>query len=263
MRSAWRFSICVLALAALGACASSPEPDVDQPRRHGHRGHGDGGPPDGPGGGAGGGPRHGPNVFISPAGQPFRTGPDQPYPSAVWFAAADQDHDGKLTRAEFRRDAEAFFHALDTDHDGVIDGSEVGAYERAVAPEIIQGFRPAAEGGGGGGGGGGHGGGRGGHGGGRHGGGMGGGGGSGGRGGSGGKSAAAQPADTRPQGAAWFSLLNIPEPVASTDRDLNGSITLKEFLAAMDNRFDQLDTGRRGYLTLDALPETPVQRLRR
>jgi len=60
-------------------------------------------------------------------------------------------------------------------------------------------------------------------------------------------------------GAAPYELLAAPEPVAAADAGLTGRITLAEFLAAADRRFDLLDTKHLGYLTLDALPKTPVQ----
>jgi hypothetical protein len=61
------------------------------------------------------------------------------------------------------------------------------------------------------------------------------------------------------QGAAVYGLLNEPEPVTATDTKLDGRITLAEFLAAADRRFDRLDTKQLGYLTLDDLPKTPAQ----
>jgi hypothetical protein len=200
---------------------------------------------DGPVRGGGGDEPHDqrtPNLFISPAGQPFRAERGQPYPVAAWFAGADADHDGRLTRAEFRADAAAFFALLDTNHDGVIDGFEVQHYEREVAPEInpqIDGLRfgegmdlglgKAGRGGAD----------------------------SIGRGPTG--SNREEAGDRRPEGAGLFGLLNEPEPVADTDTDFDGHITLQEFQAAADRRFDALDKKQLGYLTLDALPKTPVQ----
>jgi Ca2+-binding EF-hand superfamily protein len=43
----------------------------------------------------------------------------------MWFSAADADHDGRLSKAEFRADADLFFQVLDRDHDGVVAGVEV------------------------------------------------------------------------------------------------------------------------------------------
>ena len=59
------------------------------------------------------GGRRAANVFISPAGEPFRAPPDQPYPVADWFNRADADHDAALSRAEFKADSLAFFDRLD------------------------------------------------------------------------------------------------------------------------------------------------------
>jgi hypothetical protein len=181
-----------------------------------------------------------PNLFISPAGEPFRAERGQPYPVAVWFAAADTDNDGKLTREEFRADAARFFKVLDTHHNGEIDGFEVQTYERVIAPEInpqIEGLRfgegmdlslgrneSGADIG---------------------------------RSPSG--SRREQAGDRRAEGAGVFGLLNEPEPVAATDTRFDGHITLEEFLAAADRRFDVLDKKQMGYLRLDTLPKTPAQ----
>ena len=113
----------------LTACAGDPP---EGPRR---------GPPpgeDGPGPRGGG-----QQLFISPAGEPFRAPPGAPYPVAAWFAGADANHDGALTRDEFVADALRFFTVVDADKDGVIDGFEVSAYEQRIAPEIIGGAAPS------------------------------------------------------------------------------------------------------------------------
>src|SRR5437899_9460764 len=94
-------------LLTLAACAS------DHPRGHGPGGRG------GPGGPGGGPPRV--RLFISPSGEPFR-GEDG---LGHWLAQADADHDGAVTLAEFRADAEHSFKFLDTNGDGVIDGFEL------------------------------------------------------------------------------------------------------------------------------------------
>ena len=78
-----------------------------------------------------------PNVFISPAGRPFRAPRGAPYPVVDWFRQADRDGDGKLSRAEFVADAEAFFTFLDVDADGALNAHEVAFYEHNIAPEIL------------------------------------------------------------------------------------------------------------------------------
>jgi hypothetical protein len=164
------------------------------------------------------------NIFISPAGKPFRAGKDKPYPVVDWFAAANTAHDGKLTKAEFRADAEAFFHELDLNKDGVIDSRELAYYEKQVAPEIIASFvadngRQVTPDGG------------------------------------------DLPQTTKevPQGGAWFGLLGEPEPVAAADINFDGKVTLFEFMKTTDERFALLDPKKRGYITLEDLPMTPVQ----
>jgi hypothetical protein len=183
-----------------------------------------------------------PSLFISPMGQPFRSGPDGPDPVSLWFAQADRNGDGRIDRAEFRADAEAFFRVLDANHDGVIDGFEVSAYEHDIAPEILGAYRaPAgselAE---------------------HHARPMGGGGGEGHRRGRGAPDGSVA-GDEVMGGAAPYELIAEPEPVSSADTDLTGRVTLPEFLAAADRRFDQLDPKGLGSLTLAGLPKTPAQ----
>ena len=160
------------------------------------------------------------NVFISPSGKPFRAAPDKPYPVVDWFNAADKDHDGKLTKAEFRADADAFFHELDINKDGVIDSREVAYYERVTAPEIIQSFAPNQ-----------------------------------------GQQDddSASKRDAPPQGGAWYGLLGEPEPVAAADTNFDNVITYEEFMQATDERWKLLDPDKKGYITLDSLPQTPIQ----
>lgn len=191
------------------------------------------------------------NLFISPCGEPFRSEPGQPYPVLAWFRGADANHDGKLDRAEFRADAERFFHVLDRNGDGVVNDTEISYYERVLAPEITAGAGNARRGpipgqprlilaqmGG-----------------------M--------PGASmdpGGSSASSDSStpklkeDGPLQGAASYGLLNDAEPVRSADTSLEGRISLANFLARADHNFDVLDYDARGYLTLETLPTTPVQR---
>jgi hypothetical protein len=190
------------------------------------------------------------SLFISPCGRPYRAAPGDPYPVAVWFQQTDRDHDGFIEKSELRADAAAFFAILDTNHDGIIDIDEVNAYERILVPEILRG-RPQATGearvflaqmGGGGGGGGGRGGGGGHH-----------------RGAPKSSSQTPDAAQSEMVGAAPYGLLAEPEPVTAADTDFNGRITLAEFLAAADRRFEILDVKQTGKIAFEDLPKTAVQ----
>jgi hypothetical protein len=75
-------------------------------------------------------------VFISPSGEPFRPSAAMPDPFDAWFDRVSTRHDGRIDRAQFRADAEAFFHQLDLNGDGVIDGFEIANYETKIAPEL-------------------------------------------------------------------------------------------------------------------------------
>jgi hypothetical protein len=234
MTSVLRRAALILLCSAIAACAAEGDGGGF---RGGGREHGEGGPPR----------RPLPNVFISLSGEPFRAEPGAPYPVVDWFARADSDHDGRLSKAEAQADALRFFDQLDENHDGVLDGLEVQDYEQKVAPEILpqiaglhagEGMdqsltfgdpnntdnRP--------------------------------------RGTRGGGLNARQPTPPQGigvQGAAVYSLENTPEPVAAADAELNGRITRAEFAKAVDRRFDGLDKTGLGYLMLKALPRTPIQ----
>lgn len=206
------FLTAAMAAVAGAACAAEPPP---------------GPPPGGPGGP--GGPPGETALFISPAGEPFRSGDGR----AAWFARADADHDGALTPAEFRADAMSFFKVLDADQDGLVDGAENQAYERRIAPEITQlSFdRGDREGPGGGPPPGGRGG-----------------------GGRGGKGGGKGPGAIGREGAARFGLLNEPQPVRGADANLDYRITAEEWAKAAGRRFGLLDKDGDGALTLAALP---------
>lgn len=169
-------------------------------------------------------------LFISPSGQPFRAPPDQPYPVAAWFAQADADHDGRLTRAEFRADADIWFKALDADANGQIGMIEAQRWEEQLVPEIA---RDALSGG------------------------MGGGGGPMmmGRRGPPGRNEA----DHRHQGAAVYSLINEPHPVRGADADFSMSVSPREWRAAADRRFAVLDPDGDGVVLAVELKPTPAQ----
>lgn len=182
----------------------------------------------------------GPSLFISPSGQPFRSPGGQPYPVVRWFAQVDKKGDGRIDRAEFRADAEAFFRTLDTNHDGVIDPFELQAYENHVVPEILGAFRvPGAD-----------------------------------------NDGQVGPPVDRPRprglfgrrkpppdpgaasvadGAAPFELIPDPEPIEAADLSMDGHITLAEYMTVIDRRFDRLDKKHLGYLTLADLPKPLAQ----
>jgi hypothetical protein len=217
--------------ATLAACASGPP---DGPGGPGGPG-GHGGPPGEHGPGAMGGS---PQLFISPAGEPFRAAPGAPYPVRAWFDGADANHDGALSRDEFVADSLRFFAVVDTDKNGVIDGFEVSNYETRIAPEIIglpspggaMRRGPMGQG----------------------------------PGGDGGDGDDAAPRRRQQvtnvlQGAALFGLIAEPEPVMASDGNFDRRITKDEAIKAAKTRFALLDTDKDGFLKFEELPKTPAQ----
>jgi len=177
-------------------------------------------------------------LFISPIGEPFRTKDDADQPLRRWFDQADRDHDGRMTLAEMLLDADRFFATLDKDASGEILPDELMAYELNVAPEIrLYQFRGEPRGA---------------------------------PGGNAPPPSADKPAKSggkRPMppdyggaaGAGRYSFLNVPNPVASADRNFDRAISLREYRAAAAERFRDLDKNSRGYLTLADLPKPPAQ----
>ncbi|MEO7564031.1 MAG: EF-hand domain-containing protein [Sphingomicrobium sp.] len=168
--------------------------------------------------------------FISPMGEPFRAHSVTDNTLANWFAQADSNRDGALTMLEMRADAERFFVTLDTGGDGAVDPDELIHYEWEIAPDVqimSKTRRPAG-------------------------------------------AAPPPPEDSggrkdrerddnqdfAGQGAARYSLLNMPQPVAAADINFDRSITAAEFRAAAGDRFLLLDRGHTGRLTL---PELELQ----
>jgi Ca2+-binding EF-hand superfamily protein len=176
--------------------------------------------------------------FISPMGEPIRARTPNEDTLARWFNQVDRNHDGLLTADELQADAVRYFsEVLDTNHDGQIDPDEIVHYEWSVAPEIQVNSRlrrarapgeapPKADA----------------------------------------EARTDEHADRRdrfdrdrykmdygPQGAGRYALLNLPEPVAAADADLNRAITLQEFRQAALDRFALLDKTHQGRLTLQEL----------
>ncbi|WP_419814406.1 hypothetical protein [Glacieibacterium sp.] len=171
-------------------------------------------------------------LFIAPSGEPFHGVVGETYPVVTWFARADADHDGKLTRSEFRRDFMSYFKVLDANGDGIVDAAEITRYEEELAPEVQVNFgggpqfrsQPVPS--------------------------------------SGDESeGGAKPRNLPdlPRGAGRYALINAPEPVVAADADLNRRISQAEYAASADRRFALLDPQDVGYLTLATLPKTPVQ----
>ena len=197
------------------------------------------------------------NLFISPCGQPFRAKITAPYPVLAWFKQADKNGDGRIDHGEFLADAKTFFGVLDVNHTGVLGAVEVERYEKGIAPEVLgyrvhvssrggrlwlaqaSGMGPGSDGYG-----------------------------------SGHVEGNPQSdsdsntddkprahGDEPPLGASPFSFFGEPEPVTTADFDFDNRISLANFLRLADQHFTTLDTDGRGYLTLDKLPKTAVQKV--
>ena len=78
------------------------------------------------------------SVYVSVMGEPFRATEEQKDPFQRWFAQADENQDGFITRIELQNDADYFFAALDKNDDKVIDGDEMDHYEERVAPSTVR-----------------------------------------------------------------------------------------------------------------------------
>ncbi len=158
--------------------------------------------------------------FISPMGQPVHSA-DALSGAEHWFAAADADHDGRLTLAEFRADGLRFFATLDINHDGEIDPAEIERYETVVAPEI-QVTTTAAD--------------------------------------FAASSGDGSDADKPPpypdrMGAGRYGYIDLPEPLLPMDQNFDRGISQAEFLHAADQRFRQLDLNHDGGVARDELPK--------
>lgn len=187
-------------------------------------------------------PAPGPQLFLSPAGKPYRSPAGAPYPVADWFQSADTDADGRLTRAEFIADGERYFVTLDSSRNGQLEAAEIDAYEAAVLAPLTPRVGQAAPG-------------------------------ADGAPPAGGSSPQARPVQMpasaggprfrqppdAPRGAGRYGIINIRHPIKAADQDMNARVTAEEWRRILNSRFDLLDTRRQGYLRLDELPPTPWQ----
>lgn len=178
-------------------------------------------------------------VYLSPMGEPF-VAPAGQAPLALWLAKSDTDRNGSVSLAELTLDGERFFKTLDVDGDGRIGGFEMSRYEEDIAPAALRaaaGARPVGSE-------------------------------SVDRGGKalGDFSGRAKPATGRaglPGGMSGAELSladsgsssgsdpgleSIPQPVAMTDADMSGSVTVEEFARAASRRFGMLDINKNGLL---------------
>ena len=147
--------------------------------------------------------------FISPMGEPFRSRAAGDDTLAKWFAQADRDSNGSMNLTEMEADALRFFAELDTDSNRQILPEELVSYEWQTAPEIQVNSRwrdPRGE------------------------------------------ERSTRGREPRSsydprglQGAARYALLNIPQPVAAADTNLDRAVTMDEFRQAAGNRFQLLD----------------------
>lgn len=168
-------------------------------------------------------------LFVAPNGKPWRGEPGEPYPSAAWFAAADANHDGKLTRAEFVAEFTPYFDVLDSDHNGEIGPNEISHYEHVILPEVQMSAgafggigSPDTSGGSG-------------------------------------DDAPPQPPE-RPGGASFFGFFGAPEPLLIMDRNFNRGISRSEYAAAAARSWRLLNPDGKPWLTRADLPKTQAQR---
>lgn len=177
------------------------------------------------------------NIFFSPSGEPYRGADKDPYAVAAWFAHADANKDGVLSKEEFRADAMRFFAVVDLNKDSKIDSAEVKNYETRIAPEVLARSFDSPE-----------------------------------TDGKKGPVDVGPHSDTRlgnlksqiddgqnRQGAGYFSFLDEPEPLTAADLDFNNKVTREEWLAAANRRFGRLDPAGTGAIKLADLPKTPIQ----
>lgn len=173
-------------------------------------------------------------LFVAPNGRPWRGQPGEPYPSAAWFAAADANHDGKLTRAEYIAEFASYFDTLDSDHDGEIGPDEISRYEHDILPEVQMSAGafggiatyadapPPSE--------------------------------------DGSDSDSPPSPPERVGGASFFNFFRTPEPLLTMDLNFNRGISRAEYAAAAARTWRMLNAEGKAWLTLADLPRTQAQR---
>ncbi|MBX3563383.1 MAG: EF-hand domain-containing protein [Sphingomonas sp.] len=177
-------------------------------------------------------------LFVSPMGEPFRSGRDGPAPQDVWFDGADTNHDGALTLEEMIADGARFFAILDVRGDGEIDPDDMERYETVLLPEVRGGGpdlskrRTYLKGDGSG----------------LH-----------------DDNGAGSPRDRTvttagKKGAARFGYLDYPQPVIVADRNFNRGVDPREWAKAAELRFNALDTNGDGKILKSELPDLPQGR---
>lgn len=179
-------------------------------------------PPPPPGGGGA--------LFVSPMGEPFRSHDRATAPIRIWFAAADADGDGRLTREEFVGQAMSFFaNTLDANHDRAATSAESTELWRERAPEMlarrtapisVSSQRPPNE--------------------------------MGSRGPQGGANRRREPRDQGPPPGAQPIMLGTElEPVMSCDADRSRRVDIMEFERCATRRFIALDVNGDGVFTIE------------
>ncbi|NBB52391.1 hypothetical protein GVN24_29330 [Rhizobium sp. CRIBSB] len=178
--------------------------------------------------------------------------PGAPWPVAEWFDGADTNEDGALDLAEFTGDGIRWFAHLDHSGDGRIGYAELTAYEASL--RNLRGFQagePRGDAGSG------------------H-----------GPGPAGGPPPRLNAAQSGPPGGAGrpggpggrrggvlgygrvadAGFFNLPQPVKGADFNIDQQVTAEEWAQATQRWFLALDGDHDGRLTLETLPETPLQR---
>lgn len=164
-------------------------------------------------------------LFIAPMGQPFR-GETTAAAMQAWFAAADTDQDGRLSRDEFVAQGMLLHPIMDRNQDGLVTAIEAGNLFRATAPEMYaplpplrgaQARMPRDPG------------------------------------------RMTQPRervsrDDRARGAARFGLLGDIEPVMSCDADMSRWVSAGEFQTCAERRFQLLDANGDGFFEISESP---------